>query len=174
MRLQLYLLLGMALWVPLLGAWASDDPEGPPPTKLKDVRVWYYPPQGRPLLLKWWVPSPEAQYGRLKVDRRGQFSRKGRFRVRVETTGGPLVAGHRISYVSIVFRDENSNMFDLPMEKRKVVDGVKDLFWKVPYNFVQGTVEVHVATWNRDPAISSLLTEVTDRTNFLILGTYRL
>lgn len=98
--------------------------------RLTEVKVWYYPPAGSPALVKHWVGE------QLKVDRRFSYSRLGKFRIRV--TCGPADA------LAIVFQDELGTRFDLPDRDRKAANGVKDVYWMVPYNFKTGLARLQI------------------------------
>lgn len=160
--LTLFLFLGMAL-----GAAASEPGKIPPP-KLQDVRIWYYPPGKRvkPVSLLWWQP------GGVKVQRRIDMSRKGCLRVRVVVSGGfeEDEKGNLLNWTSIVFRDDNTNRIDLPHEMRATANGIKDIYWRYPANFVTGPLEVEVAAWAGRTPVVSLNTGVADRTNWFQLG----
>ncbi len=148
----------------ILGEPPSEHTK-PPPPKLKDVKVWYYPPDGgKPITLIWWEPDV------LHIDHRMTFSRRGKFRVRVEFEGGILKEGEVVNYVSISFRDDNSNLWDLPDSAKLTRLHVKDVYWKPPLRFVSGNIDVQVALWNDALPKTSLLTHVVDRTDFFILG----
>lgn len=159
----------LILLLALSGAVGSEEgkSEGPPPPKLKDVKVWYYPPSGRPITIIWWQPD------RLNVDHRMEFDRQGRFRVRVEMAGGVEYKGRVVNFISIVFRDQNSNMHNLPLEQSMVTDGVKDIYWSPPSRFASGTLDFQVGLWNEPLPRVSLNTELMDQTDFLILGRLR-
>lgn len=187
----------------------AAEGEGFPAPRILDVRVWYYPPEGkRPALVLWWEPR------KIRYQRRATFSRRGIFRVRAVIRGGiPTLRGDRwevVNWVSIVFRDANSNLFDLPYEARRVSTplppgfsrllgryveepeglsepqrrqvesfagtAVKDLYWRVPYNFVHGPFDFQVGVWYNPTAGEdlfprrSLHTHLVDQTDFFILG----
>lgn len=148
------------------GARANDeDPEKPPPPKIKDVKVWYYPPNGeKPITLLWWEPDD------LHVGHRMRFSRRGRFRARVEVEGGVLKDGELVNYVSIVFRDENSNSWDLPDERRITRNPIRDMYWRPPSRFASGGIDFQVALWNDTLPRVSLDIGIEDKTDFFILG----
>lgn len=148
-------------------AIAQTGPEAPARPKLKDMKVWYYPQAGRPVTVIWWQP------GKLHVDNRMEFDRKGRFRVRVEMTGGVEYKGRVVNFISIVFRDQNSNMHNLPLEQSMVVGGVKDIYWSPPSRFASGSMDFQVGLWNEPLPRVSLDHELLDQTDFLILGRLR-
>lgn len=158
----LLLLLFLALG---LGA-AANEPAAIPPPKLQDVRVWYYPPGKKPVALLWWQPD------KVRLQRRVDMSRKGCLRVRAVVSGGfeEDEKGNLLNWTSIVFRDDNTNRIDLPHEMRATVNGVKDIYWRYPANFVTGPLEVEVAVWRGRTPVVSLNTGVADRTNWFQLG----
>ena len=156
--------LGGLLLLSLLGL-ARAEGNGPPPPKLKDVKVWYYPPSGKPVPLIWWQP------GKLPVSNRHfRFDRRGRFRTRVEMEGGFMKDGRMVNFVTIAFRDTNSNMFQLPVTQSLVEGPVKDVFWSPPTHFASGDMDFQVALWNDVLPKVSLETDIVDRTDFLMLG----
>lgn len=159
----LLLLLFLALG---LGAAAAEPGKIPPP-KLQDVRVWYYPPGKKgPIALLWWQPD------KVRLQRRVDMSRKGRLRVRAVVSGGfeEDEKGNLLNWTSVVFRDDNTNRIDLPHEMRATANGVKDIYWRYPANFVTGPLEVEVAVWRGRTPVVSLNTGVADRTNWFQLG----
>lgn len=150
------------LWLGLVGLALA---EGPPAPKLKDVKVWYYPPTGKPVALVWWQPD------KLPVSNRHfRFDRGGRFRTRVEMEGGFVKDGRVVNFVTIAFRDTNSNMFQLPISQSLVEGPVKDVFWSPPTRFASGDMDFQVALWNDVLPKVSLDTSIVDRTDFLMLG----
>lgn len=207
------------LAVLLLAALPALASEGggkaaPPAPKIMDVRVWYYPTaKSKPQLVLWWAQTGEqadprtgrvdATTRKAKMYRPGTFSRKGIFRVRARIEGAMLAEGRPTNWVSIVFRDSASNLFDLPVAlheghpevrppvrdaldrqlageeltpaQKAVIQEfrgptIKDIYWRVPYNFVNGSFDFQVAVWNDSLPVTSLETGVVDQTDFFILG----
>ncbi len=158
-RVSAWLLLAALVTVPV---WA--DGKRPSPPRLTDVKLWYYPPEGKPVTVVWWQPD------NLKIAKRSSYSRRGRFRIRAEMKGGFLQDGEVVNFLSIVFRDQNSNMYQVPNDQALVRTGVKDIYWSPPVRFASGDMDFQVAVWNAPLPKTTLDTSIVDRTEFLLLG----
>ncbi len=50
-------------------------------------------------------------------------------------------------YVSVVFRDDADQQFDLPYKARRIDSEVKQFYWTMPQRFVEGNVDVYLQLW---------------------------
>lgn len=164
MRRAALLLAILVLGLALAPRAAAGEPPRVPPPRLRDVRVWYYPPEpgAKPIPVLWWQPE------KLRLQRPLDLSRKGRLRIRVAVSGGFAedAAGNLLNWTSLVLRDGRSHRTDLPHAWRATAEGVKDVFWTPPQDFATGPLELEVAVWGgRTPSA-----QVRDRLPWIPLG----
>lgn len=100
--------------------------------------------------------------GKLTLDRRMHFSHGATFFVKVIAPRG--------RFVSAVFRDEATSIYDLPQQARRMTTNTKEFMWTMPRRFVPGSVEFFVCLWASMNPEAATMDGALERTGWITLG----
>ncbi|MBM3463206.1 MAG: hypothetical protein FJX76_13975 [Armatimonadetes bacterium] len=101
--------------------------------------------------------------GKFMLSRRVKIPYGASFYVKARATKG--------RYLSVIFRDDSSRLYDLPLEQRLMKTDVKEFVWTMPRRFMPGNVEFYVCLWTGYNTETLFMEGALYKSQFLTLGT---
>jgi len=106
----------------------------------------------------------------IKVYYNGQFMTDRTLTIRHGSTFYVKVRAPRGRYLSVIFRDDSSHIYDLPLKARRLTEDQKELTWTMPGRFVPGDVEFFLCLWAGVNPDTLFMEGAIEKTGWLRLG----
>lgn len=106
----------------------------------------------------------------IKVYYNGHFMLNRQMQIPYGSSLFVKVRAPRGMYLSAVFRDEASTIYDLPLKARKMTSDVKEFVWTMPRRFVPGDVQFYLCLWAGYNPDTLFMEGAVYKSQFLLLG----